>query len=360
MGRAIGAIVVAAVGVTAALVWYVIMSMAGWTDAAANPDTCVLPTGPAPVTVADLNATQLRHAEAVILTGARRGEPMQALVVALSTVAQESHFLNYANDGTSPDLAPEQAGVAASLNYPHDAVGNDHGSVGIFQQQFPWWGTLAELMDPQIAAEKFYDALADVPGWESLPVTQAAQAVQRSAFPDAYAQWEPLAHELLDHYTVSLDGDTIPCGTAGPAGEGEWRLPLEPGTYRFSSPFGMRLHPILNEYRLHTGADFAAPAGTPIYAAAAGQVTHAGWQDGYGNLVIIETGNVEHYYAHQQTGSIQVDAEQQVVAGQLIGAVGTTGLSTGNHLHFEIRVNGTAIDPVPFLRQQGVEIGDAP
>ena len=67
----------------------------------------------------------------------------------------------------------------------------------MFQQQYPWWGSLDELMDPVVAAGKFYDALVEVPEWEALPLTSAAQRVQRSAFPSAYAKWEPLADEIL-------------------------------------------------------------------------------------------------------------------------------------------------------------------
>ena len=118
-------------------------------------------------------------------------------MVALAVASQESRFTNYANDGRGGDLAFFQAGVGASMSLPHEAVGTDHGSLGIFQQQWPWWGTMTDLMNPTRSAGKFYDSLLEVPGWQSMPVTVAAQKVQRSAYPDAYADDEPIARELL-------------------------------------------------------------------------------------------------------------------------------------------------------------------
>lgn len=341
----------AAVGYTV----FVVTAVVGVDTGASQ--ACVIPAGVAPVRAAELNETQMRHAGTVMAVGLSRGESPQALVVALATAAQESRFLNYANDGTSPNLRPEQTGVAASLNYPHDAVGNDHGSVGIFQQQYPWWGSLAELMNPEIAAGKFFDALAEVPGWEAMPVTEAAQAVQVSAFPDAYAQWEPLARELVEG--VLDDVHDLPgCGVGGgTAGAGEWALPLKAGTYRLSSGYGPRVNPTGGGTDFHTGLDFAAKPGTPIEAASSGRVVDAGWRGNYGELVIIESGNVEHYYAHQQSGSIQVQVGELVAVGQEIGRVGETGRATGPHLHFEVRVNGASVDPVSFMQQQGIQVG---
>jgi murein DD-endopeptidase MepM/ murein hydrolase activator NlpD len=100
--------------------------------------------------------------------------------------------------------------------------------------------------------------------------------------------------------------------------------------------------------RMHEGIDIAAPAGTPIAAAASGVVIHAGWLGGYGNLVVIDHGGgIATAYAHQS--SIAVGVGQQVSQGQTIGYVGSTGHSTGNHLHFEVRVQGSAVDPLGYL-----------
>src|SRR6185436_3006494 len=99
--------------------------------------------------------------------------------------------------------APNQAGIGRSLGHPHEAVGSDHGSLGVFQQQWPWWGSMSELMNPARAAEKFYRALLKVSRWQSMPVTVAAQLVQRSAFPSRYADDEALARSILRDSTVT-------------------------------------------------------------------------------------------------------------------------------------------------------------
>ena len=109
-----------------------------------------------------------------------------------------------------------------------------------------------------------------------------------------------------------------------------------------TSPFGMRWG------RMHTGIDIGVPYGTPIHAAASGQVIYAGWMDGYGNLVFIDHGRgISTGYAHQS--SIAVSNGQSVSQGQVIGYVGCTGHCFGPHLHFEVRVNGTPVDPLGYL-----------
>lgn len=166
---------------------------------------------------AGLDGRQVGYAVEVYTEAARRELPEQAVLVAFATIWQESSWRMYANDGTGPGLKPEQAGVAGSLDYPHDAVGRDHGSVGLFQQQWPWWGSFAELMDPTASAGLFFGRLVLVEGWEALPVTVAAQRVQRSAYPAAYARWEQPARELLT-YVTALNPDVQLA--VGPAGTG--------------------------------------------------------------------------------------------------------------------------------------------
>lgn len=169
---------------------------------------------------AGLNAKQVGYASQVYAEAARRQLPEQAVLVAFATIWQESSWLMYANDGTGAGLAPEQQAVSTSLQYPHDAVGRDHGSVGLFQQQWPWWGTFTELMDPTASATRFFDALVDVEGWESLPLTQAAQRVQRSAYPSAYARWEQPARELLSAVKTLNPQITLTANTGGTGGSG--------------------------------------------------------------------------------------------------------------------------------------------
>lgn len=139
------------------------------------------------------------NAQVVVAVGEKMHIPPQGIVVALATALAESNLKNYANDGTG-QLRGDQQNIASSLQLPHDAVGRDHGSLGIMQQQYPWWGTIQELMTPSIAARKFYEALQKVNNWQNLPVTVAAQTVQGSAFPDAYAAQEPRARALYASY----------------------------------------------------------------------------------------------------------------------------------------------------------------
>ena len=136
----------------------------------------------APRTVATLNARQTHNAKMVIRAGKRLGIPRRGRLIALATALQESQLRNYANGN-----------VPASLNLPHEAVGYDYDSVGIFQQRpiAPWgagsWGTLRQLMNPYVSATKFYRALRHISGWQNMAVTVAAQSVQQSAYPGAYA-----------------------------------------------------------------------------------------------------------------------------------------------------------------------------
>jgi hypothetical protein len=129
----------------------------------------------------------MEHAATIVRVGQELGLPEHAYVVALATVLQESYLRVLASTA-----------VPESHGYPNDGVGSDHDSVGLFQQRPSMgWGTVADCMDPATSARTFYAALQQVPNWQSLPVTVAAQAVQVSAFPDHYAKHEPLARQLV-------------------------------------------------------------------------------------------------------------------------------------------------------------------
>lgn len=118
---------------------------------------------------------------------------------------------------------------------------------------------------------------------------------------------------------------------------------------RVTSGFANRFHPILQVWRRHQGVDYAAPTGTPVRVVGDGIVDFAGWQNGFGNVVIVRhTGNRETLYAH--LSRINVRKGQRVEQGQNVGAVGSTGWSTGPHLHFEFRVNGAHQDPLRIAR----------
>ncbi|WP_230279854.1 M23 family metallopeptidase [Croceicoccus sp. Ery15] len=124
------------------------------------------------------------------------------------------------------------------------------------------------------------------------------------------------------------------------------RMPLADA--RLSSNFGMRTHPVTGRRAGHKGIDLAAPSGTPIYATADGTIDMAQWFGGYGNFIKIEHGgDMETRYGHMS--KLNVRAGQDVKKGDLIGFVGSTGRSTGPHLHYEVRIAGEAVDPTPYL-----------
>lgn len=147
------------------------------------------PARPRPV--AGLDQAQMDNAAIIVRVGREMGLPRYALIIAVATAMQESNLYNLAS-GVLPE----------SMNYPNQGVGWDHDSVGLFQQRpSSGWGAIADLMRPAYAATQFYEALLQVPGWASLPLSVAAQAVQVSAFPDAYAQHESRATQIVDALT---------------------------------------------------------------------------------------------------------------------------------------------------------------
>jgi murein DD-endopeptidase MepM/ murein hydrolase activator NlpD len=276
--------------------------------------------------------------------------------------SQESGFRNYANDGAGGDLDASQRGIEASLDLPHEAVGTDHGSLGVFQQQWPWWGSMAELMNPTIAARKFYQSLRRVPHWQDLPVTGAGQAVQRSAYPGAYADDEALAVTLVDDpaaaraaqtqlraasYTQDLTGQ-VGCI---PGFEGVVVSPLSASTYTDRANWdGSGGH----WARAHTGTDLSAPYGTQVRAATAGRVvidTSEPWAGRWLVKVTTGTHRLTTWYAHMQT--LTVRSRETVQAGQQLGEVGALGNATGCHLHFEVHPEGGTSTRTTSTRRPG-------
>lgn len=150
-------------------------------------------------------------------------------------------------------------------------------------------------------------------------------------FQELFARWENPAQ---------------PSVLAGPVVTVPSRMPVEHA--RLSSDYGTRTHPVLGRRMGHKGIDLAAPTGTPIYATADGTVSRAGPYSSYGNYVAIEHGGkIQTRYAHMSR--IAVEAGTKVKKGELIGYVGSTGRSTGPHLHYEVRVDGEAVNPVPYM-----------
>ena len=133
------------------------------------------------------------------------------------------------------------------------------------------------------------------------------------------------------------------------------RKPLA-GESDTTSGFGVRMDPFIRSPAMHTGLDFRAGSGEPVRATAAGKVTSAGWQGGYGKMVEIDHGNgFSTRYGH--LSQVLVEEDQPIKPGQVVGRVGSTGRSTGPHLHYETRIDGEAVDPHKFLRA-GLRLGD--
>lgn len=167
--------------------------------------TALTPRGSGkPPTVGNWNTEQLEIAATIIDVGVAKGVPRWGWVVAIATAMQESSLRNV------PDLGDR----------------NDHDSIGVFQQRpSQGWGTVEQLTKPEYQAGKFYDKLLTITGWQQMPLTQAAQAVQKSAYPDAYAKWADDALQLVDKLTGTLadcstdaltalpDGFTLPANT---------------------------------------------------------------------------------------------------------------------------------------------------
>ena len=327
------------------------------------PAVPVLDPGPRVTTLtAEQTANARTIVQVAVTLSASRGlgpdRTRQAAVIGLMTALQESTLRN--------------------LDY------GDRDSLGLFQQRAAW-ASAAERTTPSASATMFYTGghqgqrgLFAIPGWPSMPLWAAAQAVQVSAFPTAYARWERTARATV----AALLGDAVPaaaapapsaasaldlgraaCDDPAPAQPATstqaWVLPLPAGSFTPTSPFGWRVHPILHDWRLHTGQDLGADQGTPVYAVSAGRVVSAGPSGGYGNVVVLQHGGgVQSYYGH--LSQIVVPPGAQVKAGQLVGRVGSTGLSTAPHLHLEIRQDGRPVDPVPFLRARGVSLTRTP
>lgn len=308
-----------------------------------------------------LDEQQLANASAIVSEGYRMAVPSRAILVALAVAHQESGFRNYANDGQGGDLASDQRGIEESLQLPHEAVGSDHGSLGVFQQQWPWWGSMPELMDPATSAQKFYLRLLDVADWQEMNVTEAGQAVQKSAYPDAYADDVTLAAEILDGAQPEGDSAQTAAYFGATAGGGCGSTASFTGAVAFPLARWAQYEDLQNYGNAgshwestHTGTDLSTACGTTVLAATDGVVTVRTDQAWAGRwLVEISTGSgsVMTWYAHMQ--AISVRTGDRVAAGQEIGAVGDLGNATGCHLHFEVHPDGgdTTVNPTDWLQE---------
>lgn len=277
---------------------------------------------------AEEQVEQRQHAELIIAIGVERGFTTRSIEVAVATAIQESNLLN--------------------LQY------GDRDSLGLYQQRpSSGWGTPAEILTPSFAINSFYDRLSQVENRDERPMMDVAIVVQ---IPDrqAYAsrwKWDSIASDVVAGRAGSQSAITTPvsCGTIAIDG---WRAPLD--SIVVTSDFGMRVHPVYGTLSMHYGVDFDGVNGMPIYAVADGVVTtHNISSAGLGNYVeVTHSGGVTTGYAHMSAISSTAAHGATVKAGDIVGYIGSTGTSTGNHLHFVVKVNGTHVDPMKFYAEQ--------
>jgi murein DD-endopeptidase MepM/ murein hydrolase activator NlpD len=304
-----------------------------------------------------LGDEQMRNAAIIVQIGQQMKVPPRGWVIAVATAMQESRLINLGNLGSR----------------------NDHDSLGLFQQRpSQGWGAPEQIMDPRYSSRKFYEKLLTVPNWHTLALTEAAQRVQRSAYPDAYAQHEPVATltvNVLTNGGARAAGGVVDlrCVLAGEISASGWTVPVRGKVISgFRTP----------ERPTHHGVDLVAARRTPIHAASAGTVlrsrcdarTSGGAvlscdQDGSPQTLgcgwyvdILHAGAVMTRYCHMiQQPNVRVG--QSVAAGEVIGLSGTSGNSSGPHVHFEVHLDGNrtsagAVNPDTFMRDVGAPLGD--
>jgi len=177
------------------------------------------------------------------------------------------------------------------------------------------------------------DLVGEAPGGDSLVPTMGETLAEYS-----YLRTTNLARRQRNIFSRA-DVNVVPGG---------W-----PINGRLMAGYGVRSDPFSGEGSMHTGVDISAPMGTPVHAAADGIVLHAGWNGGYGRCVIVDHGNnYQTWYAH--LSRMDVIEGEEIRQGEVLGAVGTTGRSTGAHLHYEVRIGSTPVNPYRFLARPSI------
>lgn len=352
MGRVITASVGGVLAVLVLLVGAATGAVSAMTGGGGTGGVACVPVAPTGLPVAGLSGEQWRNATVIVQTGQTMSAPAYGWVIAVATALQESDLINLGNLGPN----------------------NDHDSVGLFQQRPSMgWGTAEQIMNPAYASQKFYEALSRVDEWQTMSVSVAAQQVQRSAYPEAYAKHEARAREIVG----ALSGSCLPIPG------GAWVSPVRAAIV---SDFHTADRPD------HHGVDLGAGRGTPIVAASSGVVLTVicnisgnnyaptyrpspcdvdgsestggcGWMVEIKSADQLSKSDVVTRSCHMLRMPL-VHVGQLVRAGEVIGVVGTSGNSSGPHLHFEVHMVGggtaspsNAVSPTDFYRARGLTLG---
>lgn len=344
------AVVGSVVGGVIVIIVVILLLMMTWTMGALAPSQClVLRSDPFDSSAEGGSSTEaeayfklfspgdrearLNNARIIAQTGEERGESARNITIAIAVAIQETNLKNYGHLGAL----------------------NDHDSCGVFQQQWTqgWGESCAQLMDVTFAATQFYNALDQLGNTDSMSMMEVGIAVQNPD-PAAYKRrwaWDEIATQTA---AMFIDMSGLQQGCYAGALQDGWRLPLDSG-YAFLDGFDWRWHPVWHEWRFHYGVDLAIGGGEPIYASGSGTVVSVGYNGGWGNQVRIDHGGgIETTYAHMSRFA-DIRKGDTVAAGQVIGYVGTTGTSTGNHLHLEVFKDGVNIDPEKFFNDLGIQ-----
>jgi murein DD-endopeptidase MepM/ murein hydrolase activator NlpD len=329
----------------------------------ANPQTAALSQARLRL---DAAVADLRRAEAALADARETREVARAIAERLQVVADDAkleadaamrvYFAAAQGDGTTfssmdavfgagHDLLAGLGGVARVAQIHGDA----DQLFAIAQRR----GDAAEAA--QARADAAWEAVDAVPVEDRQADVRSAEAAVAAARQALTSLQSRDFDTRLASSDVSLLLESLPADSGQLSAQG-WSSPV---AGRITDNFGPRPNkplPGVNDF--HRGTDLAASCGTPVFAATDGVVLSAGPNGGLGNWILIEHGEgVDTGYGHLSPGGILVAPGQTVTAGQLIGTVGTTGASTGCHLHYEVHLDGTAVDAVPFMAARGVTLG---
>ncbi len=277
-----------------------------------------------------------------------------------------SELARVGNVNISTSLLSDQSGAEDLLSRLGFASIIASQADGIYQAAIRDKNSAQSLTDQAKVAKKERDKLrADAEA--KFKVAQDAAIAAQTAFQEQQSHQATLQAQLATlienrratekEYQKGVEengtaGSDLPPGAISSKG---WARPS--GGY-ISSGFGYRVHPIYHTVMFHSGTDLAGGCGAPIYAAHGGQVVYVGWNGGYGNFVLINHGDgLTTGYAHIANNKTFVHFGEQVSTGTHIADIGSTGGSTGCHLHYEVRRNGKAENAVPFMRNMGINLG---